>query len=200
MKAESFAKQYVRTTIREKIDFWLFPVEAENYHLFTAEKWESEAFRQIRLFIDKLIQEGRIDAETIQPGSQPNLSQEMEELLIQIENMNDDEDFGELGGKRYTFKVNPKKSEVRPGKDKNGAPLLKEYLRILNNICKKDSPNFPEFIARRNGFSNRVEEEEEEEEEEDHEDHGAGGGDEDDNQNRGDCYYDYYYYYYYYYY
>ena len=191
MKAESFAKQYVRTTIRDKIDFWLFPVEAENYHLFTSEKWESELFRQIQLFFDGLIKEGRIDEETIQPGSQPNLSQEMEELLIQMENMNnDDEDFGELGGKRYTFKVNPKKSEVRPGKDKYGAPLLKEYLRILNNLCKRDSPNFPEFIARRNGFSNRVEEEE---------DHGADGGDDDDNQNRGDDD-DYYYYYYYYYY
>ena len=66
MKAESFAKQYVRTTFHDKIDFWLFPVEAENYHLFTAEKWEGELFRQIRLFIEKEIQEGRIDAETIQ--------------------------------------------------------------------------------------------------------------------------------------
>jgi len=63
MKAESFAKQYVRTTFHDKIDFWLFPVEAENYHLFTAEKWESELFRQIQLFIDQLILEKRIDEE-----------------------------------------------------------------------------------------------------------------------------------------
>ena len=138
MKAESFANQYIRTTVKDKIDFWLFPVEAEDYHLFTAEKWESELFRQIKLFIDDEIKAGRIDEETIQPGSQPNLSPDMEAYLVQMENMEEeDEDFSELGGKRYSFKVNPKKSEVRPGKDKNGTPLLKEYLRILNNLCRK---------------------------------------------------------------
>jgi hypothetical protein len=82
MKAESFAHQFIRTTVKDKIDFWLFPVEAEDYHLFTAEKWESELFRQIKLFIDDEIKAGRIDEETIQPGSQPNLSPDMEYKMV----------------------------------------------------------------------------------------------------------------------
>ena len=87
MKAESFANQYIRTTVKDKIDFWLFPVEAEDYHLFTAEKWESELFRQIQLLINQLILEGRIDEEYSQPGSQPNLSDEMEAVLQQKEDV-----------------------------------------------------------------------------------------------------------------
>ena len=149
MKATSMAKQYLRTSLKNKIDFFLFAVQAKDYDLFTAESWESELFRQIQLFIDQLIQEKRIDEEYSQPGSQPNLSDEMEAVLQQLQN-DEDEDYGPLEGKRYTFHINPRKCEVRVAKDKNGQSLLKDYLRIMNNLCKMEEPNFPEFLKYRN--------------------------------------------------
>jgi hypothetical protein len=173
MKAKSFAGQYIRTSLCDKIDFYLFAVQADDYHLYTAEQWEAELFRQIQELIDSLVQSGRLDSDTCQPGSQPNLSQEIEDFLMELETPNEEGEQHKFAGKRYTFRVNPRKSEVRVAKDTNGKSLLNEYLQILENLCKKE-PNFPKFVECRKEIKKSRDVEENEDSDDD--DEGSNNG------------------------
>ena len=173
MKAKSFAGQYIRTSLRDKIDFYLFAVQADDYHLYTAEQWEAELFRQIQELIDSLVQSGRLDSDKCQPGSQPNLSQEVEDFLTELETQNEEDVQPKFAGKRYTFRVNPRKSEVRVAKDKHGNSLLNEYLQILEDLCQK-KPNFPKFEKCRK--ESKKSRDVEEDEDSDDDDEGSNNG------------------------
>lgn len=133
-KADSFARQYVRITIEDAVNFVLFEIKARDYHVFTAALWEKELFRQLGELTKSLETAGRLNKDN--QNSQDSLSQEVQELLQEWELV---EDESKDGGMQFEVKVNPRKSEVRELFDLEKKPLLNEYRYILRNLCKEET-------------------------------------------------------------
>lgn len=136
-KAQDFARQFLRLTMYDKIQFFLCKVEAEHFGILTSREWEDEMFLQI----DVLLTARKIEQVLLVTS---------QHVTDEIERLNDENDEGG-GGAFFEYYPNMNRTEVRVYAQTIEAhyeTTMSEIKLIIQNICRKENPNCPLYQQR----------------------------------------------------